>query len=214
MYSALTGFKSIKEMYNSDEIIESKFNSFKEEMNYIQNCEILAHDKYFKIVKDTINDGGFIYNLLVLRVCHEFDIKMDCCMPSCIYTIVNYYLDNEIMLDFEEWLRSDNGPLFVNERKFFKIFPELQNFSLHKAAQIANQIYNLNLCLYDDYYVYSCKFNYEIKHIDINIVEELKHELKFCKKYNVPLCEESTNKLLSLGFDKNTLDDILEYYNF
>ena len=208
MYNNLTGFKTVEEMYHSDEIVESKFDSFEDEMDYLDDCRAFAGDKYFKIVNDSINNGEFIYHLLVLRVCHEFDIKMDCCMPQCIYGIVNYYLDNEIIMDFDKWLMSDNGPLFANEREFFKIFPEFENMSLHKAINIANQIYDLNLQAYDDYYVYSFEFNYDIKHIDIKIIQELKHELEFCKKYDVNLCEDSSNKLLSLGVDEETLNEI------
>lgn len=212
IFDVLTGCIDYYEHFEErDKIVESSFSSYKEERDYIDKCEDFARAKYFKIVGDTIRNGRLIYDLLVLRVCQEFDIEADCCMPNCVYGIVNYYLDNEIMMEFDKWLRSSDGPVIADRHRFMKMFPEFRHMSMKQGVALANKIYSCDFKLdYGDDYVYSNQFNYSIKHIDIKCMQELKVELDFCKKYGVALAQDSVEKLHNLGLDNETINKIFD----
>lgn len=209
MYSNLTGFISKKEMY--DERVESKFDDWEDEREYIHKCITYNQDKYFKIIADTIKDGDLIYDGLVLIVCDAFNLTINYGKPSVAYAIVNYYLDNDIMIDFKQWLYSDNGPIVKNEFDIKKVFPELKHIkSLETLITIANKIYNLNLKLAGDNTVYAMTFNYDFDRIDVKLLQEIKEEQEFCNKYNIELCQESQEKLKTFNLNNETLTKLME----
>jgi len=213
MYSIFSGFISKKEMYGKNRV-ESKFKNFDEELDYIEKCEQYSQDKYFKIVADTIRDGDTIYDGLVAIVCDVFNLNsicLSCNTPSIAYVIVNYYLDNEIVMNFREWLYSENGPIVKNQNEIRKVFPELQHIkSLKKLIEIANSTYGLDLKIANDDKVYAMSFNYDFDRIDIKTLQRIKLEQMFCDKYNIDLCEESQQQLKDMNLSDETLNKIME----
>ena len=211
------GFISRDDMY--EERVESRFSSdcdIEEELNYIRQCRSFAVDKYFKVLNDSFHDGNLLYHMLAGCVADEFKIDdshgRD--IPSVVYAILNYYLDNEIDMTIHQWLRSDNGPIIKTETEFFKIFPEFKGMNLKESVKIANKIYDLDLgTTNDDYgyhtYVFSFSFNYRINHIDISIIRELKKEIDFCTKYGIALAQDSYEQLCALHLDNDLLNKIL-----
>ena len=211
MYRKFTGFISKREMYENRAEIESKFDNYDDESDYIDKCIQYNQDKYFKVLTDTIRDGELIYDCLVLMVCNVFDIEARYCEPSIAYTIVNYYLDNEIMMNFRQWLYSDNGPIVKKEYEIRKVFPELNHIeSLEKLIEIANDVYGLDLKISGDNQVYSMSFNYDFDRIDIKTLQDIKIEKQFCDKYNIELCEESQKKLQDFNINNETLIKLME----
>lgn len=214
------GFISRDDMY--EERVKSRFSSdcdIEEELNYIRQCRSFAVDKYFKILNDSFHDGNLLYHMLAGCVADEFQIddRNGRDIPSVVYGVLNYYLDNEIDMNIHQWLRSDDGPIIKTETEFFRIFPELDSMSLINAVDVANKIYDLDLQIdydrcfsCDEPYVYSFSFNYRIRHIDIKVINELKQEIDFCTKYGIALAQDSYEQLCSLHLDNDSLNKILD----
>ena len=212
IFDALTGCIDYYEHFEErDKIAEDSFSSYEERSNYIDKCEDFAREKYFKAVSDTIRNGRLIYDLLILRICQEFNIEADCFMPNCVYGVVNYYLDNQVMMEFDDWLKSSDGPVIADKYQFAKIFPEFKHMSMRQGVKLANKIYGCDFRLdYEDRYAYSVQFSYAIKHINIELMQELKTELDFCNKYGVALAQDSVEKLYNLGLDNETINKIFD----
>lgn len=190
------------------------------ELNYIRDCQAFAREQYWKQIGRMINDGKLIYDGMALIIMQEFDVEGSCCepVPGFVYAILHHYIDNEIMMDFRDWLRSNDGPIIRRARDFAKIFPELKTLSIKDGVALANKIYDCDLHLSEyNEYIYSTSFDFKINHIDINMLKEIINMLKeikieqdFCNKYQVELAQETVDKLNSFNLDDETVNKILD----
>lgn len=195
--------------YDDEERVKmSRFDDFDEEIKYADDVREFANQMQWKAIEKYV-DGQFIYELFVTKICKDFDVNIDFNCPNFVYGIVNYYFDNEIMMRFDEWLNSVNGPLIRKTREIKKIFPEFKHLSPRDAIKLANEIYGCDIRLTEcEGYIFSFSFDFNIKHIEVKALEEIKKEIEFCNKYGVSLHQESVEKLYSLGFEDGVNDEL------
>lgn len=130
-------------------------------------------------------DGRDAYDYLVYKCSKILRAPRGQC-----YRFVNYYFDNpeEFDCSFEEWLESDNGPLFRDSIK--GLFPEFEAITNDKfeIAKLVRDNYGIEIYHdreYDDY-VYSFEFSFkELNSVRINyknikdeVVKIIMQELK------------------------------------
>lgn len=219
-WEKLTGFVDYYDIVEErSKEVTSRFDApdfdddFESELNYIRDCQSFAREQYWKQIGRMIDDGKLIYDGMALIIMQEFGVEGSCCepVPGFVYAILHHYIDNEIMMDFRDWLKSNDGPIIRRARDFAKIFPEFNTLSIKDGVALANKIYgcDLHLSEYDEY-IYSTNFNFRIKHIDIGVLKEIKVERDFCEKYQIELAQETMDKLNSLNLDDETINKIFD----
>ena len=135
----------------------------------------MEEQQFFNKCLREIN-GRDAYDFLCLKASRILGCGTD--IPEPVYTIVNYYFDNQEHFDcsFTEWLSADNGPIVRYDIK--KLFPELALISQSKyeIAKLAKQYYNIDIKFdFDGFYYYSLEFNFKELNkirIDIKSIEE------------------------------------------
>ena len=127
-------------------------------------------------------DGEDAYHFLAQKAA----VILGCQKPNeAVYAVVNYYFENVKHFDcsFEEWLRSDNGPIVRWGSDIRKLFPELAMISNDKfeIAKMATKFYGVKIELdWDGEYMYSLEFNFkEInpKRVKMDEVKEMMKDI-------------------------------------
>lgn len=141
-----------------------------------------------------VDSGEFASELLVLYVCKRFKLPTDYYTPYSAYNIVEYYIDKEVEVPFNEWLSQDNAPIIQKVGSLKKIFKEFSDITdnVYEIASLANEIYGLDIRIEDDgcgrypEYWYAFEFDFN-SYTSINIahLKELLIELDFCRKYEI-----------------------------
>lgn len=168
------------------------FDKYIEEKRRKEEEERLAFLK--KCANKVKDNDSLIYRLLALGLCQRFKLKLrwDCEPPYVVYSVLNYYIEN-IDIDWDEWLESDDAPMIRKTSELNRIFPELASICDDEIEiiKMANKLYNLDIqCDYDCvdgyseyFYAFSLDFN-SFKHLPVDEIKELKNEREVLIKYN------------------------------
>jgi hypothetical protein len=169
-------------MDDFDKYIEEKRRKEKEErLAFLKKCA--------NKVKD--NDS-LIYRLLALGLSQRFKIKLrwDGEPQYVVHPILKYYAEN-IDIDWDEWLESDDAPMIKQIGEVKRILPELVEITDDESeiVDLANKLYGLELYTDEDccnsaeyFYAYSFDFN-TFKPINVKEIKELKIEKEVLSKY-------------------------------
>lgn len=171
-------------------------------------------DRCANKVKD---NSDLIYRLLALGLCSRFNLKLDYNgePPYVVYGILNYFVDN-VDIEWDEWLYSDDAPLIRPIDELKKVFPELASITSdnEEIVKLANKLYNLDIktdydCFYDcSKYFYANSFNFnDFTPINVSEIKKLKNEKEVLIKYGQDV-SEIDKKLSEFGLTEEELEAI------
>ena len=160
----------------------------------------------FKLIADTMgHDGRLIWELMSLKIAQRFGIDLGNVKYSPCHKIAYHFIENDdISMDFNEWLYCDDAPFLKPLYKIGEYFPEFKGIARNdkEIVRLANKFYNLDLKVEDDWYtdyVYSFSLNFNsFTPIKLDEIMEIKEEISFCNKYGLET-EELESKLADYG---------------
>lgn len=187
-------------------IKEKREQEEKERLEFLNKCGNKVRD----------NDE-LIYRLLALGLCQRFNLKLSYNgePPYIVYSILNYYVDN-INIDWDEWLMSEDAPLIRPISELKKVFPELAVIvdDNEKIVELANRLYGLELKTDYDHvfnhsdYFFATSFNFnDFKPLPVVEIKKLKNEKEILNKYSVDTTELD-KKLSEFGLTDEELEVI------
>lgn len=150
-----------------------------------------------------ITDNELVYGMCALKIMQRFglELRWDKEPPYVCYKILDYYVEN-VDKDFQAWLYGDDAPMIRHKYELRKIFPELvlnENITDEEIVNLANEIYGVELNIYDDEFIYSFGFNFnDFVPIPAKEIHDIKKEIATLIKYDV---------------DTSVLEDKLKSYN-
>ena len=168
-------------------------DDFEKYLTHSEARRNLKREKHFKLVSDTVgHDGRLLLELLSLKVAQRFNIDLEGIQYTPCYKLANHYiLNDDINMDFVEWLYCEDAPFLKPLYEIGMFFPEFKGIAKnnHEIVDLANKVYGLDLIIDNDWYTefvycFSINFNKFIP-IDFERVSELKQEIGFCRKYGL-----------------------------
>ena len=171
-------------------------------------------DRCANKVKD---NSDLIYRLLALGLCSRFNLKLDYNgePPYVVYGILNYFVDN-VDIEWDEWLYSDDAPLIRPIDELKKVFPELASITSNneEIVELANKLYELEIetdydcCSGYSKYFYANSFNFnDFTPINVSEIKKLKNEKEVLIKYGQDV-SEIDKKLSEFGLTEEELEAI------